>query len=80
MKILITKVLVKSFMNEDLVENQVYDFEQDYIENNESIFTFMWNNHKVKFKGSIEKVYNDDEASIYLTDISGGIIKFSFSK
>lgn len=69
----IIKVLKKSFINEDLVENQEYLLDQD-----ENLFTFCDNNHKIKFRGSISKVYRNDELVIYLTDEMGGIITFCF--
>ena len=68
----IIKVLKKSFLNEDLVENQDYVFDQD-----ENLFTFCDNNHKIKFKGSIRKTYRNDELVIYLTDDMGGVMTFS---
>lgn len=69
----ILSILKKSFINEDLVLNQEYILDQD-----ENLFSFFYNNHKIKFKGSISKVYRDDELVIYLTDEMGGIITFCF--
>ena len=69
----IIDILERSFMNEDLVVNQQYLLDQD-----ENLFSFFWDNHRLGFKGSISKVYNDDKLMIYLRDEMGGIIKFCF--
>lgn len=70
----ILSILERSFMNEDLVENQEYLLDQD-----ENLFSFFYNNHRIAFKGSITKTYHNDDVIIYLKDEMGGIIKFCFA-